>query len=111
MRSATAYSPNTLCRIQIQREVIVISESSSHQKPEVPAWRAMVDRSGGGIISERRDGSVLFVRTARPVVFACLRCVSRRPFRARSLAVVEDHLLCKGCGLLLAKASQGKPTT
>jgi hypothetical protein len=71
----------------------------------------MVNRKGGGITSEHRVGTVLFVETARPVVFACLRCVSRQPFRSRSLAVVEDHLLCKGCGQLLAKASQAKPIT
>jgi hypothetical protein len=56
---------------------------------------------------------VLFVETARPVVFACLRCAVGRDgsFRSQSLAVVEDHLLCKGCGQLLAKASQDKPIT
>ena len=88
-----------------------MSGASSQQGPEVPAWRAMLDRHGGGITSERWAGAVLFVQTAQPVEFACLRCNSRRPFRARSLAVVEDRLLCKGCGLLLAKASQNKPTT
>jgi len=89
--------------------VIAISGASSQQDPEVPPWRVMVGRHGGGIVSERQVGAVLFVETARPVEFACLRCTSRRPFRARSLAVVEDHLLCKGCGLLLVKASQRKP--
>jgi hypothetical protein len=82
-----------------------MSGASGQHEPEVPAWRAMLDRHGGGITSERWAGNVLFVQTARPVEFACLRCTSRRPFRARSLAVVEDRLLCKGCGLLLAKSS------
>jgi hypothetical protein len=83
----------------------------SSQGSEVPAWRVMINRKGGGITSERRVGAVLFVETTRPVTFACLRCVSRRPFRSKSLAVVEDRLLCKGCGQLLAKASQDKPIT
>jgi hypothetical protein len=86
-------------------------DEASSQGSDMPAWRVMANRKGGGITSERRAGAVLFVETARPVVFACLRCGSQRLFRSRSLAVVEDHLLCEECGQLIAKVSQDKPIT
>jgi predicted RNA-binding Zn-ribbon protein involved in translation (DUF1610 family) len=86
-------------------------DGASSQGSEMPAWRVMADRKGGGITSERRVGAVLFVETARPAVFACLRCGSQQLFRSTSLAVVEDHLLCEECGQLLAKVSQDKLIT
>lgn len=90
--------------------MIAINSAGNPQEAEVPAWRVGVDRYGGGITSQRQIGAVLFIETARPIEFACLRCTSRRPFRARSLAVLENRLLCKGCGQLLAKASHHEPT-
>jgi uncharacterized protein (DUF983 family) len=45
---------------------------------------------------------VLLVTTARKLEFACPRCHSRKLFRANTFAVVDDLMLCKGCGLYLA---------